>query len=404
MLTGLWLAAAISSVLDVSDRTEFRLRDPGDIPGTVAMDLETAGNARLTLSSRRGRLIISYLPRLTLWDMNVEPSPPVLMQGGGVRAEWHNRFAQWWVDQQASYGGTNLTALSYATTASGQPPRVDALPVSRVIEYASSSSTLGTRVTLRKWAFEWMVGYQLSGGAGVEDQAVLPLQHGPLAEGKIDFAATRRSHFVTTLNGEEASFSSGAEDTLVEGQESWRYAIQRSTTLELAAGAAEVRVRPIEISRYAHVTYPVAEIAVEQAHASAVSDRWVARFNVRVAPVINRLFGTVDERIEATARATWGLRRTVVNVFATAQQTVEANDASAVQLIYGEVSASYPTSASGTISTYAGGPVAFDLGVRCMAQRLNAPVAPGSTDFAQASFVQGIMFVGLSFRAPPARW
>ena len=118
MLTGLWLAAAMSGVLDLSDR----MRDPGDVPSTVAMDLETAGDARLTLASRRGRVSISYLPRLTLWDMNVDLSPPVLLQGGDVYAEWHNRFEQWWVDQNASYGGTNLSALSYATTPTGTAP------------------------------------------------------------------------------------------------------------------------------------------------------------------------------------------------------------------------------------------------------------------------------------------
>ena len=398
MLAPLWLAASLSGVLDLSDRTEFRLRDPGDIADTAAIDLETAPEGKLTLSSRRARLTLSYIPRLTLWDMNVDLEAPVLLQSGSVRAEWHNRFEQWWVDEEASYGGTNLTALSYAsanTGGAGTTPRVDAVPVSRVIEYESSQTTLGTRVQMRKWTFEWDLGYELSGGAGVEDQTVLPLQFGPLAGGKLDYAATRRSHFITAATGEEATFSTGAESTLLEGQESWRYGLRRSTTLELAAGAAEARVRAVEVSPYAHVAYPVAEAAVEQSYASALQDRWVARFELRLAPEINRLFGTIDERAEATLRGTWTRRRTQVNAYLTAQETVEAPDQSGVELIYGEASVAMPTNASGT--------VAFDVGTRCTAQRLNMPLAPGSTQFTQASFVQGILFVGVTFRARPMR-
>ena len=398
MLTGLWLAASLSGVIDLSDRTELRLRDPGDVANTAAIDLETAPDAKLTLSSRRARFTVSYIPRLTLWDMNVDLEAPVLLESGSARAEWHNRFEQWWIDQQASYGGTNLTALSYATTATPSgttTPRVDAVPVSRVIEYESSQTTIGTRVALRKWTFEWDLGYEVSGGAGVEDEAVLPKQYGPLAGGKADFAATRRSHFITAVTGEESTFSTGAQSTLVEGQESWRYSLRRSTTLELAAGAAEARVRPIEVFPYTHLTYPVAEVALEQAYASALQDRWVARFNVRVEPVINRLFGTVDERAEAALRGTWTRRRTQVNADITAQETVESHDQNGVELIYGEASVSMPTSASGT--------VAFDVGTRCTAQRLNTPIAPGSSEFTQASFVQGILFVGVTFRARPMR-
>ena len=398
MLTGLWLAASLSGVLDLSDRTEFRVRDPGDVTNTIALDLETAPDAKFTVSSRRARFTVSYVPRLTLWDMNVDLEAPVLLQGGSARAEWHNRFEQWWIDEEAAYGGTNLTALSYGTTnagTGGNPPRVDAVPVSRVIEYESSQTTLGTRVQMRKWTFEWDLGYELSGGAGVEDQAVLPRQFGPLAGAKLEYAATRRSHFITAATGEESSFSTGAQSTLVEGEERWHYALRRSTMLELAAGAAEARVRPVEQFPYTHLTYPVAEAAIGQSYASALQDRWVARLGVRVEPVINRLFGTVDERAEATLRGTWTRRRTQVNADLTAQETVESPDQNGVELIYGEASVAMPTNASGT--------VAFDIGTRCTAQRLNTPLAPGSSQFTQASFVQGILFIGVTFRARPMR-
>lgn len=395
MLAQLILAAAFSGQLEISDRTEFRIRDPGSVADTASIDLETALTTRLTLASRRTRFTFSYNPRLTLWDLNVAPSLPALMQEGGARAEWHDRFMRWWVDQLGSYGSVNLTSMSFVPGTSGEPPRIDAVPTSQVIQYESSTSTLGMHLTLRKCSFEWLVGYQLAGGADAVARAVLPMERGPFAEGTFDVHASRRTRFITRASGAEAEFSSGPETALVQATEAWRYAWTRSIDTEISAGVAEARDRPGADLRATYAAYPVADAMLEK--------RWghrengvTVRFTARIAPMVNRLLGTVDERVQALILATWTRQRFVMNVFATAQQTVPTDDPSAVQLLAGEVNASYAPSARSL--------VAFDLGVRTMAQRLNTPVAPGSSGFLESSFVQGIFFVGFSLRAHPTRF
>ncbi len=285
--------------------------------------------------------------------------------------------------------------MSFVPGVEGAPPRIDAVPVSQVIQYESSTSTLGMRLTLRRCTFDWLVGFQLSGGADAEARAILPMETGPFAEGTLSIEASRRTHFVTKGTGAEATFSSGPESVLVQGTEAWRYAWSRSIDTELAVGAAAVHEREGANLRTKHLTYPVAEAMLEKRwgrHDNGVT----LRFTARISPIVNRLLGTVDERVQAMILGTWTRQRFVLNVFATAQQTVPTDDPSAVQLLLGEVNASYTPSARSL--------VAFDAGIRTMAQRLNTPVAPGATDFTEASFVQGIFFVGFTLRAHPTRW
>jgi hypothetical protein len=393
MLAGLLLAGAFSTQLDLSDRTEIRLRGPGSVSRTASVDLETAVTARLRVASRRALFSLSYVPRFTLWDIDLAAAP-ALMQDASARAEWHDRFTRWSLEQSGSYGGINLTSLSFVPV-EGAMPHVDVVPASRLIQYASSTTTVSERVTLRRWTFDWLLGYQLSGGVDADARAILPMQSGPFAEAKLDYRASRRTHFVTKTTGAEATFSSGPESILVEATEAWRFAWSPSTTTEIALGGAEVRARAAANASSAYTTYPVAEITLEHRWGQP-TDRFAIRSIARLAPVVNRVYGTVDERAQATLQGTWTHQRLVLNAFATAQQTVPADNASAVQLVAGELSASYATSATSFW--------AFDVGVRTMGQRLSTPVSLGSSDYTQTSFVQGIVFFGLSMRAPRVRW
>jgi hypothetical protein len=175
----------------------------------------------------------------------------------------------------------------------------------------------------------------------------------------------------------------------------WRFAWGRSTTTEIAVGAAEVRTRVAENARSAYTTYPVGEVTLEQRWVQPM-DRFAIRLSARIAPVVNRVFGTVDERAQATLLGTWTHQRLVLRTFVSAQQTVPADNPNAVQLLAGEMSASYPVRESSLW--------AFDVGVRTTAQQLSTPVSLGSSESTQTSFVQGIIFLGISLRAPRARF
>ena len=394
MLSSLLFAAALGGMFELSDHTTFRLREPGDLADTASLDLETIPEARLAILSRRARFTVSYVPRLTLYNMNVDFEPPVLFQEGTVGAEWHDRFLRFSIMEAGGYGGMNLTTLSLVPGPGGTPPRIDAVPVSRVIDMAYSTTTLGMRLTLRRWALDLRTGYLVSGGTTADAQTTLPLQDGPFGEARLDYTATRRSRFTTKLAASELAFSSGPESILVEATERWRYAVSRSDVLALEGGASEVRMRLNDLDWNHYFTYPVAEAMFEHTFKRAERESLAVSLTARVGPIVNRIFGTVDERVQATAHATWRRQRLTVDFFVTANQTVPPDDPNAVQLLDGELSTSYATSKV----------VAFDVGVRGLAQRLNAAVAPWSSDFTQSSLMMALVYVGVSLHAPPIRF
>ena len=391
MLAAWFLATALSGTLELSDRCEMRLRDPGDVTGTPSLDLETEPRGLLAFASRRARFAVSYSPRLTLWNTNVDPSP-TLLQVGTAHVDFRNRLVEWRLDERASYGGLNLTSTSLVPSADGTPNKLDIVPVSRVIRYGSSTSVLGARVAKRRWASDLSVGYQLSGSADSSDRSVLPLQYGPFAEAKFDFAMTRRAHALTTIDGSNTEFSSGSAALIVEGTEGWRYAASRTTTLRLDLGAAETRTRSTAATSYSFVADPVAAAVWEQRYLYA-RDRVTSELSLRVSPVVNAVLGSADERAQATLRAGWTRERWQVDASLSAQQTVQTSDPNAVRLLAGELRGSHPVSRS----------LAVDAGVRALAQRLNVPVAPGSNDSNPTSFAQAIVFVGLEMKAAPMR-
>ena len=391
MIAAVVLATAMSGTLDLSDRCEMRLRDPGDVTGTPSLDLETSPRGSFELASRRASFGVSYAPRLTLWNANVDPSP-TLLQVGAAHVDFRNRFVTWRVDERASYGGLNLTSTSLTPSSDGTPNKFDVVPVSRVIQYASSTSSLSARAAKRRWASDFSVGYQLSGSAEASDRSVLPLQYGPFADAKFDFAASRRSHLLTTIEGSNTEFSSGSGALIVLGTEGWRYAWSRMTSVRFDVGAAETRTRSSASSGYSHATDPAGAVTWEQRYPVA-PERVTSELSLRVAPVVNAVLGSEDERAQATLRAKWARQRWEIDASLSAQQTVNGDDPNGVRLFAGELHGSHAVSRS----------LALDAGVRAFAQRLNVPTAPGSTDFTQTSFVQGIVFVGMEMSAAPMR-
>ena len=112
---------------------------------------------------------------------------------------------------------------------------------------------------------------------------------------------------------------------------------------------------------------------------------------------MNRLLGIVDERAQGTLQAKWTHGPFIVDTFASAQQSVPTGGPNATTVLAGELGLSYAASAA----------VTFDLGVRGLWQKANQPIVstatPGTTEIVEASIVQGIVFVGVTLRAPTAR-
>jgi hypothetical protein len=237
MLAAMLLAADLSGSFSVSDRTELRGRAPGTAPMAASLDAETALTARLSLASRRLRTSLAYTPRLTLWDIGSRVFAPTQLQGGEARLEWLGRRAQLSLAETASYGGLSFASSSLPPGPEGQPPHVEAIPT-QIVQFVSSTTTLASRVMLRRWAVDTAFGYQLAGGADAAARAVMPLQTGPFGDATIEYAATRREHSVTRLSVVEAAFSSGTEALVAEADEGLRHVWSRLTETRLSLARA----------------------------------------------------------------------------------------------------------------------------------------------------------------------
>jgi hypothetical protein len=383
MLAALLLSADLAGSLSVSDRTELRVWAPGTPPASASLDAETELTARLTLARRRFRSIFAYTPRLTLWDAESSARSPTLLHGGEARVEWPGRRALLSLDETGSYGGVSFASYPLSPGPDGQPPRVEPLPAPRIIQFVSSTTTLASLVTLRRWTVDTSAGYQLSGGADTGAQAVLPFQAGPFGEARADYAASRPDHAITKLSVSEAAFSSGPESLLVEVDAGYRRLWSRLDEARLTLGATEARARASAIAADTYTTYPVVEAALERKRDAG--GHLAVSIGARLGPMVNRLDGTVEQWVQGTLAASHSRRRLTTRLFTSAGETVNARSANAMSLFAGELGAAYAAT----------GAVTLDAGVRGFWQRLETTRVP---------FVQGTVFIGVSLRAPTQRF
>ena len=396
MLAGLPLAGDIAASIALSDRTETRFRQPGDVPTGPSLDVATAPEARLVLAQPRLGCTLTYAPRLTFWDFNDVGARPTWLNSGTAHLDWRTDRTRLSLDQDASYGAMSFAGLILTPGPDGAPPRVDVVPAPQIIEFVSSSTILGSRITLQRWEVRSGVGYQLSGGADAAGRSVLPFQRGPLADAAATYSVSPVDHVATTVSGTETSFSSGPEIALVEEDEGWRRRWSAVTETNLTLGISEARVQAAPSAGVSGETHPVAEAILEHKMATG-EDGLTVHAGARLGPVVNRLLGIVDERIQGTLLSRWTHGSWIVSALGSAQQSVSAGGPNATTLLTGELGASYTASAA----------VILDFGVRGLWQKANQPIAStvtsGATEIVEASIVQGLLFVGVTFRAPAIR-
>jgi hypothetical protein len=377
MLTALLMQTGMAAVLAVSDRTEVRLRSPGSVPDSTAVDVETAPALVLGVGSRSLRYALAYLPRVTRWDLGTSRSQLVLLHEGSLGARWIERRVQLSIDERFSYGGVNFATIAPAGQAGAQP-RIDAVPGSQVIRHASSTTTLGSRLTFRLWSAALSVGYQLGGGATPGARAVMPFQSGPFGEVSATRAVRRTDDLVTTAAASESSFSSGPESLLLEVTEGWRHAWSRATRTGLAVGVSEARSRASAGAAHGSVTYPVAEGEFTR-RVPTDRGRFDLQLGVRLGPVVNRLLGLVDQRVQGTVVVSRTFARLETHAFLRGGRSVAMDGVAAIRIVAGELGASFRVTPV----------VALDAGLRSLWQRQD-----------RIELKQSSVFVGVTLRAP----
>jgi hypothetical protein len=396
MWVALPLTADVAASVDLSDRTETRLRQPGDVPTEPSVDVATVPEIRLGLTWPRIDSVLTYAPRLGFWDINSVGAQPTWLNAGKAHFDWRAEETTLTLDEDASYGATSFAGLIFPTAQEGTLPRVDVVPLPQIIQIESSTSTFGSHFALRRWDLRSEIGYQVSGGANELARSILPLQRGPLADAVLAYATSPVDHVATTAIASETTFSSGPEIALAEADEGWRHAWSAFTETNMTVGVSEARVQAAPAAPVVGQTNPVAEIILDQRILTA-DDRVSLRVGARLGPVVNRLLGIVDERVQGSLVSKWTHGPFAVSALGSAQQSVPTDGPNATTLFTGELDLSYA----------AGQNVVFDGGVRGLWQRANQSLVaiptPAPTDVVEASISQGILFVGVTFRAPTLR-
>lgn len=408
MLHALTLAAAVDFTL--TDRTEARVRNPDPITNAPALDFDTLADARAVLRARTNLYTAAYMPRLSMLDVNGAGVQPALLHSGLAMADWNWPHVRLSLTENAAYGTQSFESLA-ALPAPGTPPptpvgmpgqppplpTAQLTPAVRTFLFASSATKLASTVYKRPWTFITSVGYQVSGGADSQAQQVLPFQQGPFADASAGYAASSRDDLVTDVNGAEASFSNGIDDLFINAQERWTHRWRRATYTILSGGVSEVRERTGFTAPSKLHTNPIIEAEVGERFGRPAS-RFDLRLNLRLAPVVDRLSGIVDQRVQGVLGADWTHRRLLLGAFVTAAESANQGTPTSIRMIQGEIDASYRLSEA----------LMVDGGARFLSQMYNvpgpAPAGGGQAPIIANNFAQSVIFVALTVQAPKVRF
>lgn len=331
LLAALILAAA--GTLEVSERTELRIRDGSDRE-TAGVELEAAPTAVFGLRTRTDELSLTYAPRFVVRDVDLRPVFEAL-HGLSLAASTRDRRTVLSAFADASYGTTTTTALALATPTDTEAAAAQSIPDGGTIAYAASRVGLGvTHAASRRLALRGSVEEQVSGGANDVGRALIPQQTGPRLTLGADLALTRSDRASTAFEGSYAAFSTEAEAAVAQLEETYRRTWSRRTATSLGVGLAGSWSRPSEGGPEARGLYPTARAALTW---RAPSELLEANLSLAVSPVIDRLEGSVDERLYGTLAAAWRLTSSAgVRAQVAAAQSLPWTDPESVSLGAGE--------------------------------------------------------------------
>ena len=399
------LAADYAATLDLSDRSEVRVRStqeltaPAGQPLTpplapLSIDLYTQPQARLHVGDRVWEWVVLYTPWLMLPDIELGVTPQ-FYQVGGTSVALHDRLVRVMVGEDASYGLVNSAYLSPAQAVAGQPPTIQpaAPPATLLLDSSRTYATASVRAS-RLALFTAGVEYLLSGGADAASRAVVPDQSGPHAWASLDYDVTRRDRLTTfasvqrsdfgtspcaTVAGEASGALCAPQDDLALAEETLTHKVSQAVALSLGAGGAVASDRLSGDVPYNTVFFPVADAALRVRFGH--EGRSLFQVYARLAPYVNLLDGIVANNLISEASIRDELtERIAVRVALGAAQTLPTDTPAATSLVRGEVELDYRASRW----------VELALGERGFWQE----------ELGLGTFVSAFGFVGITVREP----
>ncbi len=302
VLAALVTLAALRGTLEASSRLQLRVRDGAALAGP-ALDAELDPAVRLDVRARRWQLAFDYAPRFTRNLLGADPQPSIFQQGG-FSARFQDRRASLSLQEDAGHGSSSFTALAADPGAvSGPLYNLSALPRTDTIAYAwSRTGLLGRLVVQRRWALTLSLEYTLNGGTDARSRESIPFQTGLRGAIGAEHALSRRDQLTSSADAFRSYFSSGWEDTLVQGTVAWRRAWGRTLVSTVTGGVGFSTSRDSVTGESRDEAHPVAAVSVAYTPRASAID---VGLSVRLSPVIDRLSGQVDERLESVASVAW---------------------------------------------------------------------------------------------------
>lgn len=366
-------AAALRGGVELSDRSEVRVRSAPDTGGPV-VDVETAPRAVLTLDARTWQLEVGYTPRFTASAVGTSAQQD-LLQTALMTATIRDRRATLAIRQGGTWGRQSFANLQLDPAAPGGIPRIDLLRAQGSFDFASSlTSVRGTFAATRRLSLAGGVDLSFGGGADAPGRQIMPFLTQLTGDAGAVYRASRFDWVTTTLSASRAIFSNGADDSLLQGVESWRHAFSRNTEWSVSAGAA------LRGSRGGPLTAdPVADTSF---YLRVPPSRLDFRISARLAPILDRLSGLIGERVEIASLTGFAPTRAFsVQAQLGASLPLSRVGPDALALGFGALVASYRVHRSFQI----------DGGARAFA---TAGAPPGIAPF------QWVSFLGVTLTAP----
>jgi hypothetical protein len=392
-------SAAVRGTLNVSDRTEVRVRDSG-LPTDPALDAMNQPGFELELATRRSKWNLGYSARYTLLNLHLELKPTLLNQAY-VRAQWSaSRRTQLTLTQDGSWGrqsfiGTAVvqTLPSASPQATGAPtagaapvPRIDAVPQVLSFSYVYCRPALmSTTALTARWTLDTTVFHVVDGGFDAEARRTLPLMWGPGFEAQATYHLSRRDQLLSTVTAKRTVASSGPETILVTAAEGIQRKIARRTDVRLEVGVAAAWFKPESNARNDLTPYPIATGVLTHRHFIERDAALGFDLTASVAPMIYRLTGYVTQQFQATAAVSLTEKRLTVRMGTGALRTLRSDDPQALRIFFADANVAY---AFGKL-------VSVDTGVRYVWQDMptvgNVPP-------------QKMVYVGMTIREPTLRF
>jgi hypothetical protein len=336
------LAAPYRGSLELADRTEVRGGYFG-FPNDPALNAETVPSATFGIDDRRVGFTLGYAPRLGLVDLQ-DGVNPSLLNSGFAEATWQTRSLRLAVDEYATYGSLNYSALRLPSASPAFVLQVNPLLRQTILYEASSTALTAVVVPKRRWSLRLALSYSLSGGADDAARLVLPLQKGPRFDTLLEYSLSRRETLAARALVEQSSITPGYDYAFLGGSFGYRRHFTRLLEAEVAGGVTETRSKlppPLTAGTF-YSTYGT--IAALVRYRLPTRERIELRLASQLAPAINRISSLLTQQIQGTFGAVMNRRTWTADVEGGFAQTVGASDIGAFSLLLAQTKFAYRAS------------------------------------------------------------